>query len=98
MHAPVAKAFLKAGIHVICDKPLTTTLKEAQSLQKAAAASKCIFAVTYNYTGYPMVRHARAMIEAWRAARAESRSSRRPKLLRVAITSTMPVGAVMSWL
>ena len=63
MHAPVAKAFLKAGIHVICDKPLTTTLKEAQSLQKAAAASKCIFAVTYNYTGYPMVRHARAMIE-----------------------------------
>lgn len=64
MHAPVAKAFLKAGIHVICDKPLTTTLKEAQSLQKAAAASKRIFAVTYNYTGYPMVRHARAMVEA----------------------------------
>ena len=63
MHAPVAKAFLKAGIHVICDKPLTTTLKDAQSLQKAAAASKCIFAVTYNYTGYPMVRHARAMVE-----------------------------------
>jgi len=63
MHAPVAKAFLKAGIHVICDKPLTTSLKEAQSLQKAAAASKRIFAVTYNYTGYPMVRHARAMVE-----------------------------------
>lgn len=64
MHAPVAKAFLKAGIHVICDKPLTTSVKEALSLQKAAAASKAIFAVTYNYTGYPMVRHARAMIEA----------------------------------
>lgn len=64
MHAPVAMAFLKAGIHVICDKPLTTSLKEALSLQKAAAASKRIFAVTYNYTGYPMVRHARAMIEA----------------------------------
>jgi predicted dehydrogenase len=63
MHAPVAKAFLKAGIHVICDKPLTTTLKEAQSLQKTAAASKRIFAVTYNYTGYPMVRHARAMVD-----------------------------------
>jgi predicted dehydrogenase len=63
MHAPVAKAFLKAGIHVICDKPLTTTLKEALSLQKAAAASKALFAVTYNYTGYPMVRHARAMVE-----------------------------------
>ncbi len=64
MHAPVAKAFLKAGIHVICDKPLTTTVKEALSLQKAVTASKRLFAVTYNYTGYPMVRHARAMIAA----------------------------------
>lgn len=64
MHAPVAKAFLNAGIHVICDKPLTTSLKEAIALQRAAAASGRIFAVTYNYTGYPMVRHARAMVAA----------------------------------
>ena len=64
MHAGPALAFLKAGIHVICDKPLTTTLKEALKLKDAAAKSGRIFAVTHNYTGYPMVRQARAMVAA----------------------------------
>jgi predicted dehydrogenase len=64
MHAPVSKAFLKAGIHVICDKPLTLNLKEAVSLEKAVKQSGRIFALTHNYTGYPMVRHARAMVAA----------------------------------
>jgi predicted dehydrogenase len=63
MHAPVATAFLKAGIHVICDKPLTATLKEAEALAKLAVKSGRIFAVTYNYTGYPMIRHARQMVQ-----------------------------------
>jgi len=62
MHAPAAAAFLKAGIHVICDKPLTTTLKEARKLKALADQSGLIFAVTHNYTGYPMVRHAREMV------------------------------------
>lgn len=62
MHAGPALAFLKAGIHVICDKPLTTTLKEALKLKSAAEKSGKIFAVTHNYTGYPMVRQARAMV------------------------------------
>ncbi len=64
MHAPVAKAFLKAGIHVICDKPLTTTVKQAKDLVALAKKSKRIFAVTYNYSGYPMIRQARAMVAA----------------------------------
>ncbi|MCX7322933.1 MAG: Gfo/Idh/MocA family oxidoreductase [Hyphomicrobiales bacterium] len=64
MHAPAAAAFLKAGIHVICDKPLTTTLNEAHKLRDLARKSGLIFAVTHNYTGYPMVRHARAMVQA----------------------------------
>lgn len=64
MHAGPALAFLKAGIHVICDKPLTTSLKEAKALQAAATKSGRIFAVTHNYTGYPMVRQARAMVKA----------------------------------
>jgi predicted dehydrogenase len=64
MHAPVAEAFLQAGIHVICDKPLATTLEEAKRLQALGRETGLIFAVTHNYTGYPMVRHARAMIEA----------------------------------
>jgi predicted dehydrogenase len=64
MHVPVAEAFLDAGIHVICDKPLTTTLEQALRLRDKVRASGLIFAVTYNYTGYPLVRHARAMVEA----------------------------------
>ena len=64
MHAPVALEFLKRGIHVICDKPLTATLAEARKLVKAAEASGVLFVLTHNYTGYPMVRHARAMVQA----------------------------------
>jgi predicted dehydrogenase len=64
MHAPVAEAFLNAGIHVICDKPLTMTLAEALHLETLARDSGLIFAVTHNYTGYPMVRHARQMVAA----------------------------------
>jgi predicted dehydrogenase len=62
MHVPVAEAFLAAGIHVICDKPLTTTLDQAQRLRDAVRESGLIFAVTYNYSGHPLVRHARAMV------------------------------------
>jgi predicted dehydrogenase len=62
MHSPVAKAFLEAGIHVICDKPLTTTVAEAEELVALVRKSGKVFVVTHNYTGYPMVRQARAMI------------------------------------
>ena len=63
LHAPVAEAFLKAGIHVICDKPVTTTSKDAKKLLALATKQKLVFAVTHNYTGYPMVRHARQMVQ-----------------------------------
>jgi predicted dehydrogenase len=62
LHAPVAEAFLKAGIHVICDKPVTTTSRDAKKLLALAKKTKRIFAVTHNYSGYPMVRHARQMV------------------------------------
>ena len=64
MHAPVALQFLRRGIHVICDKPLTATLPEAKRLAKAAEASGVVFALTHNYTGYPMIRQAKAMVAA----------------------------------
>lgn len=64
LHYPVAREFLKRGIHVICDKPLTSTLADAKKLKKAADASSALFVLTHNYTGYPMIRHARAMIAA----------------------------------
>jgi len=62
MHYPVAREFLKRGIHVICDKPLTSTLADAKKLVKAAESSDALFILTHNYTGYPMVRQAREMI------------------------------------
>ncbi|WP_458790140.1 Gfo/Idh/MocA family protein [Yoonia sp. MH D7] len=62
LHAPAAIEFLKRGIHVICDKPLTATLDEANELAKVAKASQAQFILTHNYTGYPLVRQARAMV------------------------------------
>jgi predicted dehydrogenase len=64
VHAPAAYALLKAGIHVICDKPLTVSLFEAKRMQAAVAASGRIFALTHNYTGYPLVRCMRQMVRA----------------------------------
>ena len=62
VHYAVAREFLKRGIHVICDKPLTSNLPDAKKLVKAAEASGAIFVLTHNYTGYPMVRQARQMV------------------------------------
>jgi predicted dehydrogenase len=62
LHGEVAKAFLAENIHVICDKPLTSSLAEAQALADIVSSSKALFAVTYNYSGYPMVRHAKHMV------------------------------------
>lgn len=65
VHVPAALAFIEAGIHVICDKPLALNLKEAKQLEKALAKHPhVIFALTHNYSGYPMIRHAKAMVKA----------------------------------
>ena len=63
LHAPAATAFINAGIHVICDKPLTTTLEEAMKLRALVKKSGLVFVLTHNYTGYAMVRQAREMIQ-----------------------------------
>ncbi len=62
VHYAAAREFLKRGIHVICDKPLTSTLSDAKKLVKAVENSNALFVLTHNYTGYPMVRQARAMV------------------------------------
>ena len=62
MHYAAAREFLKRGIHVICDKPLTSTLADARKLAIAAERSNALFVLTHNYTGYPMVRQAREMV------------------------------------
>ena len=62
VHYAAAREFLKRGIHVICDKPLTSTLADARKLAKAVERTDALFILTHNYTGYPMVRQAREMV------------------------------------
>ena len=64
LHGRIATAFLDAGIDVVCDKPLTSTLDEALELVQRVRRSGCLFALTHNYSGYPMVRQAREMVAA----------------------------------
>ena len=61
-HFAIAKLFLDKGIHIVCDKPLTLELEEAEELAELAAKNKLLFAVTYTYTGYPAVKQIREMI------------------------------------
>ncbi len=92
LHLPVALAALEAGLHVISDKPATATLDEALRLRDAVARSGKVYALTYTYTGYAMIRHARAMVasgaigavrkvtvryaQGWLAERVESEGNR----------------------
>src|SRR5205085_8906374 len=61
-HFEIAKAFAQAGFNVLCDKPLTFDLKQAEELAEVVKKSGVVFAVTHNYTGYPLVRQAREMV------------------------------------
>jgi predicted dehydrogenase len=62
-HYAIAETFLTAGFHVVCDKPMTYTLDEAERLVKLVEDTGLVFAVTYNYTGHPLIRHARQMFQ-----------------------------------
>tara|TARA_R110002167_G_scaffold42663_5_gene129552 strand:+ start:399 stop:1538 length:1140 start_codon:yes stop_codon:yes gene_type:complete len=64
LHYPMAKKLLDNGFHVICEKPMTTSLAEAKDLQKSHEKAGTVFALTHTYTGYPMVRQMREMIKA----------------------------------
>ena len=64
LHYPVARAFLAAGIHVVCDKPLALTVQEGEELVGLVADGRTLFALTHNYTGYPAVREARDRVRA----------------------------------
>jgi predicted dehydrogenase len=69
LHAPVATAFLQAGFHVVCDKPMTLTLKEAKALRNTVRRTGKVFALTHNYTGYPMVKEARELVRSGKLGR-----------------------------
>jgi len=61
-HFEIAQAFMREGFHVLCEKPLTTTVEDAEQLVLTARERGRILAVNYGYTGYPMVRQARAIV------------------------------------
>src|SRR5215208_5391330 len=58
-HFEIARAFIEAGFHVVCDKPMTTTLEDAEALCRLVAKPDAVFALTHKYTGNPMVKQAR---------------------------------------
>ena len=61
-HFEIARVFIEAGFHVVCDKPMTTTLEDAEALCRLVAKHQTVFALTHNYTGYPMVKQARELV------------------------------------
>jgi predicted dehydrogenase len=63
-HFKIARTFIEAGFHVVCDKPMTTTVEDAEALVDLVDSSGCVFALTHNYTGYPMVKQARELVRA----------------------------------
>lgn len=62
VHHRVAKAFIERGFHVVCDKPMTTTLEDAEDLCRLVDQHGVVFALTHNYTGYPLVKQAKALV------------------------------------
>ncbi|MBN2290446.1 MAG: Gfo/Idh/MocA family oxidoreductase [Candidatus Glassbacteria bacterium] len=63
MHFPVAETFLEAGFHVICEKPMTTSLELARQMRGIVERAGKVFVLTHNYTGYPMAKQARALVQ-----------------------------------
>ena len=63
LHFPVARAFIERGFHVVCDKPLTTTLEDAEELCRLVTKHDVVFALTHAYVAYPMVKQARALVQ-----------------------------------
>jgi predicted dehydrogenase len=61
-HYKIAKVFIEKGIHIICDKPLTATVEDAVKLKKVILKNKIVFALTHNYSSYPMLREAKNII------------------------------------
>jgi predicted dehydrogenase len=97
LHAPVAKAFLKAGIHVICEKPLAYSLEEAKELKEVVDQSGMVFALTHNYTGYPMVKEARAMVKAGKLGRILKIVAEYPQGYAVGAINDADSGRIANW-
>ncbi|MES2660617.1 MAG: Gfo/Idh/MocA family oxidoreductase [Verrucomicrobiota bacterium] len=97
LHYPVAKAFLEAGIHIVCEKPMAFSLAEAKELKKVVDASGLVFALTHNYTGYPMVKEARAMVKAGKLGRILKIVAEYPQGYAIGAIKEQADGAISNW-
>ncbi len=97
LHFEVSKTFLEAGINVICDKPLALSLKQGRQLKAAIDKSGCVFALTHNYTGYPMVKEARAMVAAGKLGRVIKVVVEYPQGYAIAAFHEATDGAISNW-
>jgi predicted dehydrogenase len=97
LHYPVAKAFLEAGIHVVCEKPLAYTLAEARKLRDLARRRGCLFALTHNYTGYPMVKEARAMVRAGKLGKVNKVVVEYPQGYAITALKSKADGKISNW-
>jgi predicted dehydrogenase len=97
LHFPVAKAFLEAGIHIVCEKPMAFSLAEAKELKKLVDASGLVFALTHNYTGYPMVKEARAMVKAGKLGRILKVVAEYPQGYAITALKDQADGAISNW-
>ena len=97
LHYPVAKAFLEVGIHVVCEKPLAYTLAEARKLRDLAKRRGCLFALTHNYTGYPMVKEARAMVSAGKLGKINKVVVEYPQGYAITALKSKADGKISNW-
>jgi predicted dehydrogenase len=97
LHYPVAKAFLEVGIHVVCEKPLAYTLAEARRLRDLAKRRGCLFALTHNYTGYPMVKEARAMVRAGKLGKINKVVVEYPQGYAITALKSKADGKISNW-
>jgi predicted dehydrogenase len=96
-HFAVAKVFLQAGFHVVCDKPLCFTLKEAKQLRAIVKKSGRVFALTHNYTGYPMVKEARDWVRSGKLGRILKVVAEYPQGYAISALETAADGAISNW-
>jgi predicted dehydrogenase len=97
LHFPVAKAFLAAGIHIVCEKPLAFSLAEAKELKELVDDSGLVFALTHNYTGYPMVKEARAMVKSGKLGRILKIVAEYPQGYAIGAINEQVAGAISNW-
>lgn len=97
LHVKVAKAFLEAGINVVCEKPLSYSLAEGKELAAIVEKSGKVFALTHNYTGYPMVKEARAMVKSGKLGRILKIVAEYPQGYAISALKEQADGAISNW-